>query len=118
MCVCVCTQSLSCVRLFAIPWTVDHQAPLPMGFPRQEYWSRLLFPPSGALPDLLLQGSNLQFLCLLHQQVDSLPLSHQGNPHITLDLNQKAQNQLCCCCAAAKSCLTLQPHRLQHARLP
>ena len=30
-------QSLSCVRLFVIPWTVAHQAPLSMGFSRQEY---------------------------------------------------------------------------------
>ena len=36
--------SLSRVRLFATPWTVAHQAPLSMGFSRQEYWSGLLFP--------------------------------------------------------------------------
>ena len=35
---------------FAIPWTVAHQAPLSMGFPRQEYWSGLPFPSSGNLP--------------------------------------------------------------------
>ena len=33
------------------PWTVAHQAPLSMGFPRQEYWSGLSFPPPGDLPD-------------------------------------------------------------------
>jgi len=33
------------------PWTVAHQAPLPMRFPRQEYWSRLLFPSPGHLPN-------------------------------------------------------------------
>ena len=33
------------------PWTVAHQAPLSMGFSRQEYWSGLLFPPPGDLPD-------------------------------------------------------------------
>ena len=31
--------------------SVVHQAPLSMGFPRQEYWSGFLFPPPGALPD-------------------------------------------------------------------
>ena len=31
-------KSLSCVRLFATPWTVAYQAPLSMGFPRQNYW--------------------------------------------------------------------------------
>ena len=33
------------------PWTVAHQAPLSMGFPRQEYWSGLSFPSPGDLPD-------------------------------------------------------------------
>ena len=41
----------SCVQLFEIPWTVAHQAPLSMGFSRQEYWSGLLWPPPGYLPD-------------------------------------------------------------------
>ena len=35
--------------LFVTPWTVAHQAPLSMGFPRQEYWSGLLFPSQGDL---------------------------------------------------------------------
>ena len=38
----------SCLTL-STPWTVAHQAPLSMRFPRQEYWSRLLFPPLGDL---------------------------------------------------------------------
>ena len=42
---------LSHVRLFATPWTVAHQAPLSMGFSRQEYWSVLPFPSPGDLPD-------------------------------------------------------------------
>ena len=37
------------VGLFAIPQTVAHQAPLSMGFSRQEYWSGLPFPPPGDL---------------------------------------------------------------------
>jgi len=36
---------------FATPWTVALQAPLSMGFPRQEYWSGLPFPPPEDLPD-------------------------------------------------------------------
>ena len=44
-------QSLSHVLLFVTPWTVAHQAPLSMGFPRQEYWSELPFPSPGDLPD-------------------------------------------------------------------
>ena len=43
--------SLSCVLLFATPWTVDCQTPPPMGFSRQEYWSELPFPSPGDLPD-------------------------------------------------------------------
>ena len=39
------------VRLFVTLWTVAHQAPLTMGFSRQEYWSGLPCPPPGDLPD-------------------------------------------------------------------
>ena len=35
----------------AAPWTVAGQAPLSMGFPRQEHWSGLSFPPPGDFPD-------------------------------------------------------------------
>ena len=41
---CVCVKSLSSVQLFVTPWTVAHQAPLSMGFSRQESWSALPFP--------------------------------------------------------------------------
>ena len=44
-------KSLSRVLLFATPWTVTYQAPLSMGFSRQEYWSGLPFPSPGDLPD-------------------------------------------------------------------
>ena len=71
----VCVQSLSCVQLFATPWTVAHQAPLSMEFSRQEYWSGLPFPS----PGILAQESNLR---LLYWQADSLPLSHQGSPNL------------------------------------
>ena len=37
---------------FLIPWTITHQAPLSMGFPRQEYWSGLPFHSPGDLPNL------------------------------------------------------------------
>ena len=40
-------ELLSRVRLFATPWTVSYQAPLSMGFSRQEYWSGLPFSESG-----------------------------------------------------------------------
>ena len=44
-------KSLSCVWLLATPWNVACQAPLSLGFPRQEYWSGLPFPSPGNLPD-------------------------------------------------------------------
>ena len=64
----------SCVHLFATLWTSAHQAPLSMGFSRQEYWSRLPCPPPEDLPD---PGIQLGSPAL---QVDSLLLSHQGSP--------------------------------------
>ena len=42
---------LNCVQFLLTPWTVACQAPLSIGFPRQEYWSGLLFPSPGDLPD-------------------------------------------------------------------
>ena len=50
---------LSCVRLFAILWTVAHQAPLSMGYSRQEHWSGLTFPPPGDLPDPGIKPTSL-----------------------------------------------------------
>ena len=44
-------NSLSSVQLFVIPWTVAYQAPQPMGFSGQEYWSELPFPSPGDLLD-------------------------------------------------------------------
>ena len=51
VCVCVCVYALSHVWLFAAPWIVVHQAPLPMEFSRQEYWRGLPFPSPGDLPN-------------------------------------------------------------------
>ena len=43
------------VQLFVTPWTVARQAPLSIGFSRQEYWRGLLCPPSGDLPNPRIQ---------------------------------------------------------------
>ena len=48
---CALLSHFSRARLFATPWTAAHQAPLSMGFSRQEYWSGLPCPPPGDLPD-------------------------------------------------------------------
>ena len=51
-------------------WTVDHQAPLSMGFSRQEYWSGLPRPPSGDLPNPVIKPTTPTSPAL---QTDSLP---------------------------------------------
>ena len=66
----------------ATPWTVAHQAPLSMGFFRQEYWSELPCPPPGNLPD---PGNEPTFPAL---QVGSLLLSHLGSPMPTLGMEK------------------------------
>ena len=48
---CVHAKLLQSCRVFVNPWTVACQAPLFMGFSRQEYWSGLPCPPPGDLPD-------------------------------------------------------------------
>jgi len=50
---------LSPVQFFATLWTVAHQALLSTGFFRQEYWSGLLCPPPGDLPDLGIEPISL-----------------------------------------------------------
>ena len=62
---------LSCVRLFATPWTVAYQAPPSMGFSRQEYWSGLPFPSPGDLPHPGIEHGSPAL------QADSLPTSHE-----------------------------------------
>ena len=69
--------SLSRVRLFVIPWTVARQLPLSMGLSRQDYWSWLIFPPPGNLPDPGIKPESPMSPAL---QGDSLPLSHLGSP--------------------------------------
>ena len=65
---------LSCVPLFVTPWPVACQAPLSMGFSRQEYWSGLPFPCPG---DLLNPGVEPGSPAL---QADSLPSEPPGKP--------------------------------------
>ena len=59
--VCVCMLSHSShVQLFSTIWTIDHQAPLFMGFSMQEEWSGLPFPTSGDLPDPESESTSLE----------------------------------------------------------
>ena len=71
VCVCVCVHVLSHVQFFVNPRTVARQAPLSMGFPRQEYWSGLAFPTAGDLPNPRMEPMSPAF------QADSVLLSHQ-----------------------------------------
>ena len=68
-----CIVAQSCLTL-CDPMTVACQAPLSMGFSRQEYWSGLPCPPPGDLPDSGIEAGSPAL------QVNSLPLSHQGSP--------------------------------------
>ena len=77
---CVGAVSLSCVRLFETPWTAAPQAPLSVGFSRQEHWSGCHALPQGPFPT---QGSNLNLLCLLHWWAGSSPLVPPGKVQLT-----------------------------------
>ena len=66
-----------CLALSATPWTIACQAPLSMGFPRQEYWSGLSLPSPEDLPKPGIKPVSPTSPIL---QADPLPLSHQGSP--------------------------------------
>ena len=76
-------KSFSHVQLFVSPWTVACQAPPSMGFSRQEYWSGVLFPFPGDLPD---PGIEYRSPTL---QADSLPFEPPGNPWCKYRCNRK-----------------------------
>ena len=98
---CVVLHHFSHVPLFATLWTVAYQAPLSVGFSRQEYWSGMPFPPSQDLPDPRIQPVSLKSPALSGRLFTTgaiwearLLFSHS---------------------VASDS---LQPHGLQHTRLP
>ena len=66
---------LSHVQLSVTPWTLACQAPLSMGFSRQEHWSELPFPPPGDLPNPGIEPESPVSPAL---QAGGLPLSRQG----------------------------------------
>ena len=71
MCVFVCV--LSHAQLFLITWTVARQAPLSMGFPRQENWSALPFPTTGDLPNARMELASLVFSVLAGEFFTTVP---------------------------------------------
>ena len=80
-----CAWLLSCVWLFATPYTVACQAPLPMGFSRQEYGGGLPCPPPGDLPNPVI-GPRSPAL-----QADSLPSEPPGEPIGNIQIVQAPQ---------------------------
>ena len=84
-------KSLSRVRLFAIPWTVAHQAPQSMEFSGQEYWSGLPFPSPGDLPNPGIKPGSpaLQAAALLSEPPgDRKRVRH----NLVMEKQQKQQN--------------------------
>src|SRR5574341_460593 len=75
-CCCLITMSDSFVTL----WTVACQAPLSMGFPRQEYWNGLPFPSPGDLPDPGIEPRSPAL------QADSLLTETSGKPKILVGI--------------------------------
>ena len=69
---------LSHIRLLATPWTAVCQAPLSLGFSRQEYWGGVPFPPPGNLPNPGIEPESLTSTAL---PGDSLPLMLPGMPY-------------------------------------
>ena len=69
-------KSLSRVQLFATPWTVGHQAPPSMGFPRQEYWNGVPFPSPGDIPDPGIEPGSPTL------QADALPSEPPGKSNL------------------------------------
>ena len=78
----------SCVRHFATLWTVAHQAPLSMGFFRQEYWNGLQSPPAEDLP---IPGTEPASPASNALRADSLPTGPPGKPHICPVISQYFQ---------------------------
>ena len=85
-------------------WNVARQAPLSLGFSRQEYWSGLPFPSPGSLPD---PGHRPGSPAL---QADSLPIDLQGKPYFI--------SSCCCCWVTSVVSDSVRPRRRQPTRMP
>ena len=92
---CMSVQLLK-FRLFATPWTVACQAPLTLGFSREEYWSGLPFPPPRDLPH---PGTEPTSPALAGRFSTTKPL---GKIWPELNENEKMNEfswiECCCCC--------------------
>ena len=79
---------VSVVSDSAALWTAACQSHVSIGFSRQEYWSRLLWPPPGDLPDSGIEPVSVT--SNLHWQVGSLPLAPPGKPTAPCQENLEA----------------------------
>ena len=82
-CVCVLSR-FSRVQLFATPWTVAHQAPLSVGFPRQEYWKGLPCSPPGDLPNPGIKPESLMSPALASRFFTTSTTWEAPNKHILI----------------------------------
>ena len=79
-CICMHAQSFSCVQLFATSWTVVCQAPLSMGFSRQENWSEMPFPPPRDLPNPGIEPKSPEFSAVAGRFFTTEPLGKPPHP--------------------------------------
>ena len=111
---CVRAKSLQLCSTLCDLWTVAHQAPLSLGFSRQEYWSELPCLSPGDLPDPGIKPVSLVPPAL---QAASLPLSHWGSlfcfpTGFYLQHPPVSKETICVCvCSVAPSCLILCDHK-------
>ena len=73
---------LNHVQLFATPWTVAHQAPVSMGFSREEYWKGVPFTPPGDLPNPGIEPRAPSL------QAHSLAAEPQGKPSTRIEWSE------------------------------
>ena len=86
--------------------TIDHQAPLSMGFPRQEYCSGLPFPSPGDLPDLGIESASLRSPALTGRFFTSVP---PGKPSRRYARCQNTEKNLSCLCGNGAFKFSIQP---------
>ena len=96
---CVWAQLFSCVWLLVTPWTVAHQAPLSMGFSRQEYWSGFPFPTSRDLLDPGMEPVSLPSPSLAGRCTTVPP----GKPIYIIPTLQGPKDQACPCLTPQQS---------------
>ena len=91
-CCCCCLVIKSCPT-FATPWTIALHAPLPMRFPRQEYWHGLPFLSPGDLPYPGIKHTSPVSLALAGEFFITEPAGKPSNLFFLL-----IHTYICCCC--------------------